>query len=213
MGGSLPTAQEMLIQYLLFFSMITRLGMLCGTNRSEREQPSLFCGITFQKKMFAKECNELENIILGRDTTFHLLSVEDRCERIDLLKQFVLPEMLEDHLLMIAPVNHDGRLMMHAYSSHEIDAEILRITSCGERMESNMNDARKIDLSWDAKDMRWRRQRLVDIFARIASKQEGASFRDASFSQIKYKFLQQVKRGRCQDYGEVLQLVGLVRFR
>ena len=187
--------------------------MLCGARRSKREQLSLLCGIDFQKKMFAQECGELENIIMGRDTTFRLLSVEDRCERIDDLKRFVLPELLEDHLLMIAPVDHDRNLVMHAYTSREIDAEILRITSCGERVKSSKNDTKRVDLSWETIDMRWRRQRLVNIFVRIASKLEWVSFHNASFSQIKSEFLQQIKRGRCQDYGEVLQLIGLVRFR
>jgi len=187
--------------------------MLCRACRSKREQLSLFCGIDFQKKMFAKECGELENIIMGRDTTFRLLSVEDRCERIDDLKRFVLPELLEDHLLMIAPVDHDRNLVMYAYTSREIDAEILRITSCGVRVKSSKNDTKRVDLSWETKDMRWRRQRLVNVFARIALKQEWTSFRDVSFSQIKSEFLQQIKRGRCQDYGEILQLIGLVRLR
>lgn len=66
----------------------------------------------------------------------------------------------------------------------------------------------------DIKALILRRQGLVQVLGKIKFNQDkGASCNHASFDQIKSEFLQQVERGGCQNYREVLQLMGLIRFR
>lgn len=159
----------------------------------------------FQKKMLRKECGALENMLLGRDSTFRLLSVAERCERADLLEQYEyeLPKLLIDHLLMIAPVGISGNVVVSAYTTEEIDAEIARI--------GTVKNGRpiRVNLSPDECRMLFRRQNLVKTFAKLYTKKQEGQVEAVSFGNIKSEFHQEIKRGRCQKYRHVLRLIDL----